>query len=239
MMIGEILAEGKGKIIYGTDDPQLAVIYFKDDTTAYHGLKRRKIVGKGELNNEISAHLFRLVEKEGIDTHFIKMLDSRQSLVKRTEIIPVTITVRNIVAGSLVERIGYPLGTRLEKVIIETNYKNSALNNPLINITHIEAMALATQEEMRYIFDTALKANEILGKYLKEVGIELIDFKLEFGRYEGKVLLADELSPDTCRFWDARTREALDIDLFRRDLGDVAQGYKEVLHRLMGYKEKE
>ncbi len=239
MVIGEIIIEGKGKKIYATEDPDIAVIYFKDEAVAYHGLKRRRVIGKGELNNDISAHLFQLLEKAGIATHFIKKLDGRQCLVKRTQMILVTITVRNIVAGGLVDRIGYPPGTKLKSIIVECNYKNQFLNNPLINTSHIKAMELATDEEMRKIFDTALKVNEILSAYLKDIDIELIDLKLEFGRYKGTILLADELSPDTCRFWDAKTGEALNIDLFRRDLGDLTEGYQEVLHRLMGYEEKD
>ncbi len=237
MTIGNVISEGKGKKIYATDDPQLAVVYYKDETIAYYGLKRRRIIGKGELNNKISAHLFKLLEKEGIPTHFVKVLDGRQALVKRGEMIPITVTYRNIVAGSLIERIGYPLGTKLKSPIVECNLKNNQLSNPLINDSHIKAMGLARKEEMEYIYNTVKKVNEILSNYLKEVEIELIDFKMEFGRFKGELLLADELSPDTCRFWDAKTREPLDIDLFRKDLGDVTQGYKEVLHRLMGSEE--
>lgn len=238
MVIGEVITEGKGKKVYETDDPTLAVVYFKDDAVAYHGLKRRRVIGKGELSNDISAHLFQLLERTGIPTHFIKKLDSRQCLVKRVDMIPITITVRNIVAGSLVNRIDYAPGTRLNSTIVECNFKNKALSNPLINQTHIKAMSLATDEEVETMFTTALKVNQVLSAHLKDINIELIDFKLEFGRFNGEILVADELSPDTCRFWDAKTGEALDIDLFRRDLGDLAQGYQEVLHRLMGYEDR-
>ena len=234
MIIGEMIREGKGKKVYATDDPNLAVVYYKDETMAFHGLKRGRIWGKGEINNEICGHLFTLLEKEGIPTHFVKRLDGRQSVVRRVDIIPVSVKVRNIVAGSLARRIGYPEGTRLGSVVVECNYKSDALDNPLINDSHIEAMGLATTAEMETMYSMALRVNEILAAYLKDIEIELIDFKLEFGRSEGKVLLADEVSPDTCRFWDAKTHEPLDIDRFRKDLGEVEEAYREVLDRLMG-----
>lgn len=234
MIIGDMIREGKGKKVYATDDPELAVVYFKDEAMAYHGLKRGRILGKGEINNEICAHLFSLLEREGVETHFVRKLDARQSVVRRVEIIPVAIKVRNIVAGSLAKRTGYPEGSHLDSIVVECNYKNDALDNPLINDTHVRAMGLATCEEMEAMYAMSLRVNDILTAYLKDIEIELIDFKLEFGRFEGKVLLADEVSPDTCRFWDAKTHEPLDIDRFRRDLGEVEEGYQEVLHRLMG-----
>ncbi len=234
MKIGGLICEGKGKRIYETDDPNLLVVYFKDETIAFHGLKRGRIVGKGEINNEICCHLFTLLSEHGIPNHYVSKLDARQSLIKRVEIVPVTVKVRNIVAGSLAKRIGYTEGTRLISTVLECNLKDEELEYPLINETHIRAMGLCTQEELSDMYDMALKINEILTAHLKDIDIELIDFKLEFGRYDGQIILADEISPDTCRFWDARTHEPLDLDRFRRDLGNVEQGYQEVLHRLMG-----
>ncbi len=234
MKIGGLILEGKGKRIYETDDPHLLAVYFKDEAMAFHGLKRGRIVGKGEINNEICCHLFTLLTDQGIPNHFVSKLDARQSLVKRVEIIPVAVKVRNIVAGSLVRRIGYTEGTRLKSTVLECTLKDEELEYPLINETHIRAMGLCTQEELAAMYHMALKINEILTAHLKDIGIELIDFKLEFGRCDGQIILADEISPDTCRFWDARTHEPLDLDRFRRDLGNVEQGYQEVLHRLMG-----
>ncbi len=234
MKIGGLVCEGKGKKIFETDDPNLLAVYFKDEALAFHGLKRGRIVGKGEINNEICSHLFTLLTDHGIPNHFVSKLDAKQSLVKRVEILPVAVKVRNIVAGSLARRIGYAEGTRLKSTVLECTLKDEELEYPLINDTHIRAMDLCTREELATMYDMSLKINEILTAHLKDIGIELIDFKLEFGRYNGQIILADEISPDTCRFWDARTHEPLDLDRFRRDLGNVEQGYQEVLHRLMG-----
>ncbi len=232
--IEELIAEGKGKKIYATDDPDEAVIYYKDETLAYHGLKRGRIIGKGEINNLICEYLFTLLGKEGVDNHFIRRLDSRESLVKRVQILPVVVKVRNIVAGSLAKRTGYPEGTHLKNTVVEYCLKDEEMDYPLLNLSHITAMSLATREEVMQMEQMSLRVNEVLTACLREISIELIDFKLEFGRYHGRVLLADEVSPDTCRFWDARTHEPLDIDRFRRDLGDVEEAYQEVLHRLTG-----
>lgn len=232
--IKELIAEGKGKKIYATDDPDEAVIYYKDETLAYHGLKRGRIIGKGEINNLICEYLFTLLSKEGVDNHFIRRLDSRESLVKRVQIVPVVVKVRNIVAGSLAKRTGYPEGTHLKNTVVEYCLKDEEMDYPLLNLTHITAMSLATREEIMQMEKMSLRVNEILTACLKEISIELIDFKLEFGRFHDRILLADEVSPDTCRFWDARTHEPLDIDRFRRDLGDVEEAYQEVLHRLTG-----
>jgi phosphoribosylaminoimidazole-succinocarboxamide synthase len=234
MKIGGLICEGKGKRIYETDDPNLLVVYFKDEAMAFHGLKRGRIVGKGEMNNEICCHLFTLLTEHGIPNHYVSKLDARQSLVKRVEIVKVAVKVRNIVAGSLARRIGYAEGTRLKNTVLECTLKDEELEYPLINETHIRAMGLCTQDELSTMYEMALKINEILTAHLKDIGIELIDFKLEFGRLNGQIILADEISPDTCRFWDARTHEPLDLDRFRRDLGNVEQGYQEILHRLMG-----
>lgn len=234
MEIRELVSEGKSKRIYGTDDPQLAVVYFKDEAIAYHGLKRGRILGKGEINNAICRHLFTLLREHGVENHFVKTLDARQSLVKRAEMLPMAFKVRNIVAGSLARRIGYPEGTRLRSTVVEVVLKNDEAGDPLINDSHVSAMGLATQQEMDYMKATSRRVNEILTAFLQEINIELIDFKLAYGRFEGRILLADEISPDTCRFWDARTHEPLDIDRFRRDLGNVEQAYQDVLHRMMG-----
>ena len=232
--VGELLKEGKGKRLYATNNPDEGVVYFKDEAMAFHGLKRGRILGKGEVNNAVCKHIFEILTEHGIENPFIRQLDARQSLVKRVEIIPVAIKVRNRVAGSLARRIGYPLGTKLDTTVIECVLKNDELEDPLVNFTHIEAMKLATREEMVQICDIARKVNDILIAYMKEINIEVIDFKLEFGRFHGKILVADEITPDTARFWDARTHEPLDIDRFRRDLGNVEQAYQEVLHRMMG-----
>lgn len=234
MKIGGLICEGKGKRIYETDDPSLLAVFFKDEAMAFHGLKRGRIIGKGEINNEICCHLFALLSEHGIPNHYVSKLDAKQSLVKRVEIIPFALKVRNIVAGSLAKRIGYAEGTRLKNTVLECTLKDEELDYPLINETHIRAMGLCTQEELALIYGMANQINDILTAYLKDIDIELIDFKLEFGRLNGQIILADEISPDTCRFWDARTHEPLDLDRFRRDLGNVEQGYQEVLHRLMG-----
>ena len=235
--MGELLTEGKGKRVYATNAPDECLVYFKDEAMAFHGLKRGRILGKSEVNNAVCEHIFELLTQNGVENHYLRPVDARQSLCRRVEIIPVAVKVRNIVAGSLVRRIGYPMGTRLDPSVIECVLKNDELDSPLVNFTHIIAMKLATREEMEQICATALKVNTILSNYMREIGIEVIDFKLEFGRYHGKILVADEISPDTARFWDSKTHEPLDIDRFRRDLGNVEQAYQEVLHRMMGMEE--
>ncbi len=234
---GELLTEGKGKRVYATEDPDKAIVYFKDEAMAFHGLKRGRILGKGEINNAISKHIFQLLAAQGVENHFLEQLDARQSLVKRVEMIPLQIKVRNIVAGSLARRIDLPVGTRLPVTVLEFVYKNDELDNPLVNFTHILAMGLATREELDEISRIAQQVNSILANYMREIHIELIDFKLEFGRYHGRLLVADEITPDTSRFWDSATHEPLDIDRFRRDLGNVEQAYQEVLHRMMGMED--
>lgn len=232
--IGKLLTEGKGKRVYETDDPEMAVVYFKDEALAFRGLKRGRILGKGEVNNAVCAHLYELLHQNGIETHFIRQLDGRQSLVRRCEIIPIAVKVRNRVAGSLAKRIGLPIGTRLDTPVVEFELRDEYLDNPIINGTHAVALHIATQQELRYIVDTAMKINQIITEHMSEVGVEVVDFKVEFGRWEGRIILADEISPDTARFWDARTHEPMDIDRFRRDLGNVEQAYQDLLHRLMG-----
>ena len=232
--IRELIREGKGKRVYATDDPDLAVVYYKDEAMAYHGLKRGRILGKGEINNAICEHLFTLLKEQGIENHFVRKLDARQSLVLRCEMMPFAVIVRNRVAGGMHTRTGLPVGMKLEQPVIEFVLKDSEMDDALVNHTHLLAMKAATMEEIEQVRYLSRKTNNILSAYMSEIDIELIDFKIEFGRYKGRILLADELSPDTSRFWDSRTHEPLDIDRFRRDLGGVQEAYQEVLHRMMG-----
>ena len=232
--ITNLIAEGRAKRLYATENEDEAVVYYRDETVAFHGLKRGRIIGKGEINNLICEYMFTLLTEKGVPNHFIRRIDNRCSLVKRVNIIPFTVTVRNIAAGSLARRIGLPDGTRLRNPVIEFNLKNEELEDSLVNITHITALDLATPEEVKQIETMSYRVNDILKECMNGIGIELIDFKMEFGRYKGEILLADEVSPDTCRFWDANTHEPLDLDRFRHDLGDVEEAYREVLHRLTG-----
>ena len=234
----EMMYEGKAKQVFATDDPTLAVIHYKDDATAFNGLKKGTIVGKGVVNNLVSNHLFKMLEANGVKTHLVEQLNERDSVVRRVSIVPIEVIVRNIAAGSLSKRLGLPEGTKLKTTVLEYCYKNDDLGDPMINDYHIAAMELATKDEMAQIAAMALKVNELLTAYLKDLGIELIDFKLEFGRFNGEILLADEISPDTCRFWDSKTGKKLDKDRFRRDLGHVEDAYQEILRRLMGGHEE-
>lgn len=227
--------EGKAKKVFATDDPNYCIVSYKDDATAFNGLKKGTILGKGAINNRVTNHLMRLLEKNGVPTHLAKELNDRETLVKRVSIVPLEVIVRNIAAGSLAKRLGLPEGTRLGSTVLEYCYKNDELGDPMVNEYHIRAMGWATQEELDLIAAYSLKVNAVLTEYLKEAGIELIDFKLEFGKTaEGQIVLADEISPDTCRFWDIATHEKLDKDRFRRDLGGVEDAYKEILKRLLG-----
>lgn len=230
----EQLYEGKAKKVYRTSDPDIYWIYYKDDATAFNAQKRGQISNKGILNNLISAHFFNMLSASGIPSHLVEVLNEREMLVKRLEIIPVEVVVRNIAAGSLATRLGIPEGTKMAKTVLEFYYKDDALGDPLINDYHIRAMSWATDEEMAIISKQALRINDLLRAHLAERGVELVDFKLEFGRYNGQVLLGDEISPDTCRFWDMATREKLDKDRFRRDLGGVEEAYREMYRRLTG-----
>jgi len=233
--IGMILREGKGKKVYATDDPDKAIVYFKDEAMAFHGLKRGRILGKGEVNNAVCEHLYTLLQQHGIETHFIERIDARHSLVKRCEMLPFAVKIRNRVAGTLHTRTGLPVGMKLDAPVVEFTLKESEMeDDPLVNHTHIYAMKAATPEEMDEITRISLKIDDILTAYMKEINIELIDFKMEFGRYKGRILLADEITPDTARFWDSSTHEPLDIDRFRRDMDHVAEAYQEVFHRMMG-----
>lgn len=228
----EMLYEGKAKRVFKTDDDKKYIVEYKDDATAFNGVKKGTIVGKGVINNKMSAQLFTLLEKENIPTHFEKLLSDREMLVKAVKILPLEVIVRNVAAGSLSKRLGLKEGTRLKSTVLEFSYKNDELGDPLVNDYHIKAMELSTDEQLNIIKDYAFKINDILIKFFREKKMKLIDFKLEFGLYDGKVILADEISPDTCRLWDVETNEKLDKDRFRRDLGNVEEAYEEVLSRL-------
>ncbi len=231
----DLLYEGKAKKVYETNDPSLLIVDYKDDATAFNGLKKGTIAGKGEINNRVTNHLMKLLEKNGIPTHFVEELSPRETVVKRVTIVPLEVIVRNIAAGSLAKRLGLAEGTKMKKTVLEFCYKDDELGDPMVNEYHILAMEYCTEEELKRISQYALKVNEVLSAYLKDLGIELIDFKLEFGRLaDGTIVLADEISPDTCRFWDSATGEKLDKDRFRRDLGHVEDAYHEILRRLMG-----
>ena len=231
----EQLYEGKAKKVFATDDPTLVLVDYKDDATAFNGLKKGTIEGKGVINNRVTNHLMRLLEKNGVPTHLVKELSPRETLVKKVQIVPLEVIVRNVAAGSLSKRLGLPEGTPMAKTVLEFCYKDDELGDPMVNQYHIAAMGWATDAEMETISNYALKVNQVLTDYLKDLNIELVDFKLEFGRVaDGTIVLADEISPDTCRFWDATTHEKLDKDRFRRDLGGVENAYHEILKRLLG-----
>lgn len=230
----EQLYEGKAKRVYRTSRPGLYQVEYKDDATAFNGAKKGTIQNKGMLNNLISTVFFRLLEEKGIPTHFVEQVSDREMLVKSLDIIKVEVVVRNIAAGSLAKRLGLPEGAVLPEPILEFYYKNDDLGDPMINDYHIRALSLASPAQMNKITDIALKVNKILLEYLSDKNIDLVDFKLEFGVHEGEVVLGDEISPDTCRFWDKETHEKLDKDRFRRDLGKVEEAYEEVYRRLTG-----
>ncbi len=227
--------EGKAKKVFATDNPDYCIVSYKDDATAFNGLKKGTILGKGAINNRVTNHLMRLLEKNGVPTHLVEELNDRETLVKKVSIVPLEVIVRNIAAGSLSKRLGIPEGVKMKQTVLEYCYKDDDLGDPMVNDYHILAMEWATREELDLIAAYSFKVNEVLTEYLKEAGIELIDFKLEFGKTkEGQIVLADEISPDTCRFWDITTHEKLDKDRFRRDLGGVEDAYQEILRRLLG-----
>ena len=231
----ELLYEGKAKKVFKTDDENAYIVDYKYDATAINGLKKGTIHDKGIINNRVTNHLMKLLEKNGVPTHLIKELSDRETLVKKVTIVPLEVIVRNVAAGSLAKRLGLPEGTVLSKTVLEYCYKDDALGDPMVNEYHIMAMNFCTKEELDLIASYALKINEILTEYLKDVNISLIDFKLEFGKTaDGTIVLADEISPDTCRFWDTVTHEKLDKDRFRRDMGGEEDAYKEILARLLG-----
>ncbi len=229
----EQLYEGKAKKVFATDDPEVVLVSYKDDATAFNGLKKGTITGKGVINNRMSNFLMKMLEKDGIPTHYVEEINERETLVKKVHIVPLEVIVRNVVAGSLCKRVGAPEGTPLRRPVLEYCYKNDELGDPMVNESHVLAMGWADEETMRKIAAYALRINELLCAYFKSVRIDLIDFKLEFGiTGNGELVLADEISPDTCRFWDSDTHDKLDKDRFRRDLGGVEDAYQEVSRRL-------
>ena len=231
----EQLYEGKAKKVFATDDPELLIVAYKDDATAFNGLKKGTIVGKGVINNKMSNRLMAMLEKNGIPTHYVKELSDRETLVKKVSIVPLEVIIRNISAGSFAKRYGVDEGIVFDEPTIEFSYKNYDLHDPLINEYHALALKLATKEEIDTIKSMAFKVNEILKEYFLTLNVKLVDFKLEFGRLsDGTIVLADEISPDTCRFWDADTNEKLDKDRFRRDMGGVEDAYNEMMKRVFG-----
>lgn len=229
------LYEGKAKKVYATDREGFYIVSYKDDATAFNGQKKGTILGKGAVNNRVTNHLMRLLEREGIPTHFVEELNDKETVVKRVKILPLEVIVRNIAAGSLAKRLGLEEGVRMAGTVLEYCYKNDALGDPMVNEYHTLAMGFATREQLEQVAAYSLRINEILTEYLRAAGIELIDFKLEFGLTDdGALVLADEISPDTCRFWDSVSGEKLDKDRFRRDLGGVEDAYREVRRRLLG-----
>ncbi|MBI5642946.1 MAG: phosphoribosylaminoimidazolesuccinocarboxamide synthase [Deltaproteobacteria bacterium] len=229
----EKLYEGKAKVLYSTEDPNLLIQYFKDEATAFDGKKKGIIQEKGVLNNKISSRIFRYLEERGIKTHFVDMPSDREMVVKKLKIIPIEVVVRNIAAGSLSKRMGVEEGLPLKETVLEFYYKSDPLGDPMINEYHVKAFSLAEADELRRIEVSALKINKFLSEFFDERGIILVDFKLEFGSHKGEILLGDEITPDGCRLWDKETKEKMDKDRFRRDLGKVEEAYQEVLRKVM------
>jgi phosphoribosylaminoimidazole-succinocarboxamide synthase len=227
--------EGKAKRVYETDDKNLVIVSYKDDATAFNGLKKGTIEGKGVINNKMSNFLMQILEKEGVKTHFVEELSDRDTLVKRVKILPLEVIIRNISAGSFAKHYGVKEGIVFAEPTIEFSYKNDDLGDPLLNEYHALALGLATKDEIALVKSMAFKINEVLKEYFKKLNVTLVDFKIEFGKTaDGEIVLADEISPDTCRFWDSTTGEKLDKDRFRRDLGGVEGAYQEMMRRLMG-----
>lgn len=232
---GQLLYEGKAKRLYATEDSNILFVEYKDSATAFNGEKKEEIAGKGVLNNRITTLIFEKLQSNGIASHFVKRISDHEQLVRKVEIIPIELVVRNIAAGSLAKRLGLEEGTPLKRPIVEYYYKNDDLGDPHISPEHIDVLGIATPEEVQALYDGGLRVNEVLRPLFAEIGVELIDFKLEFGRdAEGNVLLADEISPDTCRLWDAKTKQKLDKDVFRRNLGSLTEVYEIILTRLGG-----
>ena len=229
----EMLYEGKAKKVYTTEDPELYIVDYKDDATAFNGLKKGTISGKGVINNRVTNHLMKMLESKGIPTHFVEELSDRETVVKKVKIVPLEVIVRNIAAGSMSKRLGIEEGTVLPTTVLEYSYKNDDLGDPLINDHHAVALGAATYEELNEMYAMTAKINEVLKGLFLKMNIKLVDFKIEFGKtLDGEIVLADEVSPDTCRLWDATTNEKLDKDRFRRDLGKVREAYEEILARL-------
>lgn len=231
----EQLYEGKAKKVYATNDPDLVIVDYKDDATAFNGEKKGTISGKGVINNRMTNYMFKMLEKEGVPTHLVEEISERETIVKKVSIVPLEVIIRNVAAGSFSKRMGVEEGTKLLTPILEFSYKNDDLGDPFINDYYALALGLATKEEIDTIAKYAFKVNEFMVKFFKGLNIDLIDFKIEFGRTsDGTIILADEISPDTCRFWDSTTHEKLDKDRFRRDMGGVEEAYQEIMKRLMG-----
>ena len=231
----EQLYEGKAKKVFATDDPNLVIVSYKDDATAFNGEKKGTIAGKGAINNVMSNHMFQLLEQQGVPTHFVEQLSDRETVVKKVSIVPLEVIIRNISAGSFAKRFGVNEGIVFDEPTIEFSYKNDELGDPLMNAYHAIALKLATREEIEQIKSMAFKVNEVMKQYFDTLNVTLVDFKLEFGKTaDGTIVLADEISPDTCRLWDKTTGEKLDKDRFRRDLGGVEEAYQEIMKRVMG-----
>lgn len=231
----EQLYEGKAKKVYATNDPDLVIVDYKDDATAFNGEKKGTISGKGVINNRMTNYMFKMLEKEGVPTHLVEEISDRETIVKKVSIVPLEVIIRNVAAGSFSKRMGVEEGTKLLTPILEFSYKNDDLGDPFINDYYALALGLATKEEIDTIAKYAFKVNEFMVNFFKGLNIDLIDFKIEFGRTsDGTIILADEISPDTCRFWDSTTHEKLDKDRFRRDMGGVEEAYQEIMKRLMG-----
>ena len=229
----EQLYEGKAKKVFATDDPNYVIVSYKDDATAFDGTKRGTIMGKGAVNNRMSNFLMKKLAEEGVPTHFVEELSDRETVVKKVQIVPLEVIIRNVSAGSFAKRYGVEEGIVFDEPTFEFSYKNDDLHDPLLNTSHALALKLATKEEIETIRSMALKINDILKAFFADCGVRLIDFKLEFGRLpDGTIVLADEISPDTCRFWDAKTNEKLDKDRFRRDMGGVEDAYAEIFKRV-------
>ncbi len=228
----EQLYEGKAKKVFATDNPDYCIVSYKDDATAFNGEKKGTIVGKGVVNNRMSNFMFKLLEAKGIPTNYVEELNDRETVLKKVEIVPLEVILRNKAAGSLANRLGLPEGTPMKHTVLEFCYKNDDLGDPMVNESHILAAELATKEEIDVISDLAYKINDIMVEFFKTVNVDLIDFKIEFGRYHDTIILADEISPDTCRFWDMDTQEKLDKDRFRRDMGGVEDAYAEMMKRI-------
>jgi len=234
MKKGKMIYEGKAKKLYKTDKKDLLIQEFKDDATAFDATKRGTIIGKGVVNNKISAKLFELLESKGVETHFVKLLNDREMLIKDLKIVPIEVTIRNIVAGGMAKMMGLEEGIVLKQPVLEYHYKNDALHDPLINEYHIKALDISNDHDLRIINKRSFEVNNILKDFFAKRQLDLVDFKLEFGKHKDKMLLGDEISPDTCRLWEQGTKKKLDKDRFRRDLGDVEEAYQEVLKRVIG-----
>ena len=231
----EQLYEGKAKKVFATDDPDLVIVDYKDDATAFNGAKKGTIVGKGVINNKLTNYLMQQLEKEGVPTHFVEEISDRETVVKKVTIVPLEVIIRNISAGSFAKRYGVEEGIVFKAPTVEFSYKSDPLDDPLLNHYHALALGLATQEEIDQIIAMAFKVNDVLKAFFAECGVTLVDFKLEFGKTsDGKIVLADEISPDTCRLWDSKTGEKLDKDRFRRDMGGVEDAYQEIMRRVFG-----